>query len=396
MLDDFLIQAGPSPARGDLDRWQQVALFGVSASAFGDERARVGLAASLLALDCPHEAGRLLASVSSDDPWVGWWTVLAVGQVAGAEGLAAVLAAARAGKSKHRAHHGSWAASDPPRGEGHTLRAAGEPAGPDGREVARRLADLDGELTEIAGGEAGSARFAVLGHRARPERRALIGGRSSAVFLVDPAWETLRLVRLAPSDGPSAGNAAHLKLDEVLEAVRRGDAGPGRRVPGDAPGRLAPGPMLEALREDPATRDGRLLRLATEVREERERLADERARLAADRADLSDERARFNRVRAAAAATGRPASPNGAARRAPVVPKTAAEAAALLGVAVDASRATIQRHWRDQVAKCHPDLVEALHPALRQRAQDLAVALNTARDLLVGNGSTARRSAGRG
>lgn len=363
MSDEFLTQAGPAPARGDLDRWRQVALLGVSSAAFGDDRARIGLAAALLALDCPTEAGRLLSGIADDDPWVRWWMVLAVGQVAEADGLAAALAAAR---SEVR------------------------PSGPDGREVARRLADLDAELGEIAGGGAGSARFSVLGHRARPNRRALIGGRSSAAFLVDPAWEALRLVRLAPSDGPALGNAAHFAFGEVLEAVRRGEAGPGRRVPDDAPNRLQPGPMLEALREDPATRDGRLLRLATEVREERERLADERARLAADRADLSDERARFKRIRVAAAAAN--GQSNGVRHHAPAVPKTAAEAAALLGVAVDASRTTVQRHWRDQVAKCHPDLVEGLHPALRQRAQDLAVALNAARDLLIGtSGRTPRR-----
>lgn len=368
MSDEFLTQAGPAPARGDLDRWRQVALLGVASAAFGDDRARVGLAASLLALDCPNEAGRLLSTATQDDPWVRWWTVLAVGQVEGAGGLAAALAAAR---------------------------AEVRPSGPDGREVARRLTDLDAELVEITRGEPGSARFTVLGHRARPERRALIGGRSSAVFLVDPGWEALRLVRLAPSDGPSTGNAAHLEFGEVLEAVRRGDAGPGRPLPDDAPSRLQPGPMLDALREDPATRDGRLLRLATEVREERERLADERARLAADRADLSEERAQFKRIRAAAAASpsnGR--QPSAVRRQPPVVPKTAAEAAALLGVTIDASRPTVQRHWRDQVAKCHPDLVEALHPALRQRAQDLAVALNTARDLLIGE-RTARRPPGR-
>ena len=328
MVDEFLTQAGPTPARGDLDRWRQVALLGVASAAFGDERARVGLAASLLALDCPNEAGRLLASAPHDDPWVRWWTVLAIGQIEAAAGLSAALAAARA-----------------------EVRSSG----PDGREVARRLADLEGELAEIRGGQPDAARFTVLGHRARPERRALLGGRSSAVFLVDPAWEALHLVRLAPSDGPSTGNAAHLEFGEVLEAVRRGDAGPGRPVPDDTPSRLQPGPMLDALREDPATRDGRLLRLATEVREERERLADERARLAADRADLSEERALFKRVRAAAAAAatnGR--RPSAARRQPPVVPKTAAEAAALLGVTIDASRTTVQRHWRDQVAEMPP------------------------------------------
>lgn len=364
MSDEFLKHAGPTPARGDLDRWRQVALLGVSCAAYDDERARVGLAASLLALDCANEAGRLLATVAGDDPWARWWTVLAVGQAAGGAGLGQALAAAR---------------------------AQVRPSGPEGREVARRLADLDAELTAIGGGPAGSARFAVLGHRARPKRRALIGGRSSAVFLVDPAWEGLELVRLAPSDGPATGNAAHLEFDEVIEAVRRGDAGPGRTVPADEPATLQPGPMLEALREDPATRDGRLLRLATEVREERERLADERARLAADRADLSQERAQFKRLRAAAASNGA-SSPRA---RAEVVPKTVDAAAALLGVAVDASRATVQRHWRDQVAKCHPDLVEGLHPSLRQRAEDLSVALNAARDLLIGRGTT-RRPASRG
>jgi hypothetical protein len=362
MPDEFITQAGPAPARGDLDRWRQVALLGVSSAAFGDERATAGLAAALLALDCPHEAGRLLASMQVDDPWVRWWSVLAVGQITGAIGLDEAVSAAR---------------------------SQVQPSGPDGREVVRRLADLESELAAIAGGEADSARFAVLGHRARPVRRALIGGRSSAVFLVDPSWEALTLVRLAPTDGPSAGNAAHLEYAEVLEAVRRGDAGPGRRVPDDAPSRLQPGPMLDALREDPAHRDGRLLRLAEEVREERERLVDERARLMADRADLSEERARFKRTRAAAeAANG--TRPQAVRRAAPVVPKTAAEAAALLGVAADASRSTIQRHWRDQVGKCHPDLVEGLHPALRQRAADLAVALNAARDLLIGAGTPSR------
>ena len=367
MNDEFLTRAGPSPARGELDRWRQVALLGVATATFDDERARIGLAAALLALDCPEEAGRLLAGSDADDPWSRWWTVLAVGQVAGAEGLTAALAAARS-----------------------EVRTSG----PDGREVTRRLGDLQAELTAIEGGDQESARFSVLGHRARPERRALIGGRSSAVFLVDPSWEALRLVRLAPSEGPAIGNAAHLEFAEVLEAVRRGDAGPGRKVPEDVPGRLEPGPMLDALREDPANRDGRLLRLAEEVREERERLADERARLAADRADLSAERAQFKRLRAAAAESANGAPRATPRRQAVGVPKTAAEAAALLGVTVDASKSTVQRHWRDQVAKCHPDLVEGLHPSLRQRAQDLSVALNAARDLLLGGAGP--RSARRG
>ena len=365
MVDAFLDKAGAAPARNELDRWRQVALLGVSAAAFDDERARVGLAAALLALDCPVEAGHLLASAPTDDPWVRWWTVIAVGQAGGEDGLPAALAAARSEVA---------------------------PRGADGREVARRLADLDAELSELNGDVAGSARFSVLGHRARPERRALIGGRSSGVFLVDPAWDSLRLVRLAPSDGPSMGNAAQWTFPEIIEAVRRGDAGPGRRVPPDEPGQLEPGPMLDALREDPATRDGRLLRLATEVREERERLAGERADLAAARMDLAEERERLKRIRAASAT--RPA--NGMRREPPDVPRTPADAAALLGVAPDASRTTVQRHWREQVAKCHPDLVDGLHPALRARAQDLAVALNAARDLLIGRAEPARARGRRG
>ena len=357
MVDAFLDKAGAAPARNELDRWRQVALLGVSAAAFDDERARVGLAAALLALDCPVEAGRLLIAAAGDDPWVRWWTVIAVGQ-AGGDGLAAALAAARSEVA---------------------------PRGADGREVARRLADLDAELSELSGDLAGSARFSVLGHRARPERRALIGGRSSAVFLVDPSWDALRLVRLAPSDGPSMGNAAQWSFAEVIEAVRRGDSGPGRRVPADGPGSLEPGPMLDALREDPATRDGRLLRLATEVREERERLAGERADLAAARMDLAAEREQLKRIRAASEATGQ-RCPAGARRRA----EDRRRSGGASRRRARRSRTTVQRHWREQVAKCHPDLVDALHPALRARAEDLAVALNAARDLLIGDGPPAR------
>ena len=69
MADEFLTQAGPAPARGDLDRWRQVALLGVaSTAALAMSDARVGLAASLLALDCPNEAGHLLSIAARDDP----------------------------------------------------------------------------------------------------------------------------------------------------------------------------------------------------------------------------------------------------------------------------------------------------------------------------------------
>lgn len=350
VTDSFLSRAGTVPARSDADRWHQVALLGVASATGADDRARIGLAGALLALDLPIDAGAVLAGVASDDPWARWWSVLAVGQTGDLPALDATL---------------------------HAARAAVRPKGPDGRDVARMLADLSGELETLRGGDADSARFCVLGHRARPHRRALIGGRSSAVFIVDPSWEKLRLVRLGASDGPSARNAAHLPFGEVLEMVRRGDAGPGRRVPEDVPDRLGPEPMLDALREDPAERDGRLLRLASEVRDERGRLAAERERLHAVEREIEAEREVLRRLRRQTTAAARP-------KTAPSVkpPATAAQAAALLGVAPDASHQSVQRRWRTLMASCHPDRVEGLHPLLRERAKDLAVALNAARDLL--------------
>lgn len=349
VTDSFLSRAGTVPARSDADRWHQVALLGVASATGTDDRARIGLAGALLALDMPLDAGAVLTSVTSDDPWARWWSVLAVGQSGDLDALDGTL---------------------------HAARAAVRPKGPDGRDVARMLADLAGELEALRGGDVESARFCILGHRARPHRRALIGGRSSAAFVVDPAWEELRLLRLGASDGPSARNAAHLPFDEVLELVRRGDAGPGRRVPDDVPARLSPQPMLEALREDPAERDGRLLRLATEVREERGRLAAERERLHGVEREIEAEREVLRRLRRQTSA----ARPKAAPSIKP--PTTAAQAAALLGVAPDAPRQSVQRRWRTLMATCHPDRVEGLHPLLRERAKDLAVALNAARDLL--------------
>ncbi len=130
--------------------------------------------------------------------------------VAGAAGLRAALDAARAAPAE----------------------------GPDAREVvAAPRGPRRTSSTALAGGPDAGARFALLGHRARPERRMLLGGRSSSAFLVDPGWDDLRLVRLAPSEGPSLGNRAHMSLLEVIAAVRRGEAGPGlgrrgRRAPG--------------------------------------------------------------------------------------------------------------------------------------------------------------------
>jgi alkylation response protein AidB-like acyl-CoA dehydrogenase len=42
------------------------------------------------------------------------------------------------------------------------------------------------------------------------------------------------------------------------------------------------------------------------------------------------------------------------------------------------------------VARCHPDRVAELHPELQSRAADMTVALNAAREILLGK-QTARR-----
>jgi DnaJ-domain-containing protein 1 len=272
--------------------------------------------------------------------------VLAAGQSAGAAGLEEALAA-----------------------------ALPEPAeGPDGREVARRLGDLEAELTALAGGDADPARFALLGHRPRPERRVVLGGRSSAAFLAEPGWDALRLVRLAPSEGPALGNRAHSTLAEIVAAVRRGEAGPGWTVPGDAPDDPDPEAMLAALREDPATRDRRLIALAREVAEERERLVAERVALVEERARVAADRARRRRVG--------PAPPPPSDHVA--LPRSEAEASALLGLPRGAAPDEVERAYREQVGRCHPDRVAGLHPAIQGQAEGLTVALNAARDLLLG------------
>jgi hypothetical protein len=346
MIDPFIVAAGPAPARGTESCWRQVALLSASAALGDDPRAATGLAAALLALDHPSAAAAALGRADPTDPWTRWWRVLAAGQSAGAAGLREAIDSARAVPAE----------------------------GPDAREVARRLEDLDAELAELSGGPAGPARFAMLGHRARPRRRMLIGGRSSAAFLVEPGWDELRVIRLAPSEGPSAGNRAHLPMTDVIAAVRRGESGPGWDVPDDEPQPLDPQAMLGALREDPATRDRRLVRLAQEVAEERERLLEERAALAEEREMLAAQRSRRPRPRPVAAATPDPVA----------VPCSAADAAALLGVGADAAPGDVERAYRDQVTRCHPDRVADLHPAIRGQAEGLTVALNAARDLLLG------------
>lgn len=361
MSDPFLTAAGPSPARGAEGRWRQVALLAASSAIEGSARAGSGLAAALLALDHP-EAAALVAARAEDDPWARWWATLAAGQAEGAGGLGSALAAARAGVA--------------------------EAYSPDAREVARRLADLEAEVTALGGMACEEARFGVLGHRARPERRVLLVGRSSAAYLVEPGWEGARLVRLAPSDGPSAGNRAHLTLLEVIAAMRRGDAGAGRDVPGDAPAPLDPEAMLSALREDPRVRDRRLIALAEEVREERERLVDERHALEQERATLRAEAARRRRPRAAPAPGPRIAAVPGAVP----VPRSADEAAEVLGVTADASSAEVDRAYRELITRCHPDRVAGLHPVIRGQAEGLTVAVNAARDLMLGRAPRRARS----
>ena len=170
-----------------------------ASSAMGDSpRAATGLAATLLALDHPAAAAVALSRAGGDDPWTRWWGVLAAGQAAGGPDRDEALAA-----------------------------ALGAPAeGPDGREVARRLEDLADELAALEGADDRGARFAILGHRARPRRQVLLAGRSSAAFIIEPGWESVRLVRLGPSEGPALGNRAHSSLTEVIGGDPRGDAGP--------------------------------------------------------------------------------------------------------------------------------------------------------------------------
>ncbi|MGD9696091.1 MAG: hypothetical protein AB7V42_10575 [Thermoleophilia bacterium] len=352
MPDPFIVAAGPAPARGTESRWRQVALLAAS-SAMGDgPAAATGLAATLLALDHPAAAELALERADAADPWTRWWRVLAAGQGRGPASLAAALAEARA--------------------------AVGAMEGPDAREVTRRLDDLAEEIAALDGGDAERPRFALLGHRARPRRRVLVGGRSSAAFVVEPGWESLRLVRLGPSEGPSLGNRAHLALADVIASIRRGEAGPGWDVPADEAEDLDPERMLGALREDPADRDRRLVRLATEVAEERERLVAERAALADERAMMAAERAHMRRV------SPRPApAPTASGGGDVPVPRTAAEASALLGIHPGAPPSEVERAYRDQITRCHPDRVSDLHPAIRGQAEGLTVALNAARDLLV-------------
>ena len=66
------------------------------------------------------------------------------------------------------------------------------------------------------------------------------------------------------------------------------------------------------------------------------------------------------------------------------MPRTEAEASALLGLPRGAAPDEVERAYREQVSRCHPDRVAGLHPAIQGQAEGLTVALNAARDLLLG------------
>lgn len=360
VADPFLLAAGPSPARGTDARWRQVVLLSAASAINGADGAPLALAGALHALDLPREAGKIAARAEDADPWSHWWRVLAAGASDGLDAVTNEFAAAR----------------------------AVELVGPDAREVARRLADLASEISALEDDEDGDARFALVGvgpAASGDGRRALLVGRSSASYLVVPRWDGVDPVRLAPSDGPSSGNRAHLRLSEVVEAIGRGENGAGRSVPTDLSEALGPDDLLSALRQDHSERDQRLLALAQEVQEERAHLAEVKARLEAERIALNAERRKREQhaPQTHAASTG----------EIPALPRDRAAAAALLGVSASAPSEEVERAYRNQIGKAHPDRVEGMHPIIRTHAEGLTVALNAARDLLLGR---AGRRTGRG
>ncbi len=341
------MQAGSAPAAGETGRWRQVALLGTAAALGGDARVRADLAAALHALDYP-DAALHVAHQADGDPWARWWLALAAGQSHPALALIDVLDGVDAG------------------------------TGPDAREVSRRLEDLGDELEDIASGT-GQGRFGLLGVSLDAPRRALLVGRSSAVFVVAPAWDSVELVRLGPSDGPSGGNRAHVSLAEVIERIRRGERGAERPLPPDAPEPFDAARFLDGLREDRGARDRRLLELADEVREERAQLAQDRAKLRTEKSQVAAILRQVAALRAQGVAGAMP------------VPTSRADAAALLEISPTAAPEEIERAFRAQIVRCHPDRVADLHPNIRGQAEGLTVALNAARELLLGTGTRPRR-----
>jgi DnaJ-domain-containing protein 1 len=342
----FVDAAGPRLARSPSGLWRQVALLGVASAVAGGRAERLGLASALLALDHPDEAATIVSRMG-DDPWALWLGVLAVGQADGAR-LGAALAAARSAPLK----------------------------GADGREVARRLGDLAHELAALQG-EDHDARFALLGHSAGPPPRVLLVGRSSAAYVADPSADGVGVVRLAPYEGTNAGNQAHEMLLEIVRSIGDGAAGLVREVPSDRPEGMAPAAMLDALREDPSVDLERMKQLAEDVRRERQELASKIDEVENELASLIAERARLRRV-----PTPSPTS-NGDASDRPL-PRTGPEAAAVLGLGRNPSTEQIERTYRELVRSCHPDRVAGLHPAIRREAEGLTVAINAAREILLG------------
>ncbi len=351
MSDSLLDAAGTAPARGDSARWSQVALLGVAAASGGGAPAHTALSAALLAVDQPARAG-IAAAAAGAEPWALWHGALAAGQDDW-ERLPAAIGAARA--------------------------ALGDD--PDSREVSRRLEDLEEECADLReGGD--RARFAIAADQVGPPRRIAVTGRSGAGIILDPDWERVRPIRLAPYRGPASGNGAHLSAAEVLEAARRGPRGVDDEVaPDSPPPDLAADDLLGHLREDPSVRTAQLLALAEEVREERQRLREERDGIEDERARLIAERARVSRL---AAAEG--------TAEVSLAPPTSREAALrLLGLSGRPAPAAVETAWRDAVRGSHPDRVSGLHPGLVGHAEQLTTALNTARDLLLSNGGRPRR-----
>ena len=344
MTQAFIDAAGSRPARSDAGLWRQVGLLAVAAAIDDHDDARIGLARSLLALDHPDEAGSVAAAVDRT-AWGIWLGVLAVGQ-----------------------------AGQPDRARGLAEEAREAlPDSPDGREVARRLGDLIAEFSTLAG-TANAGRFGLLGVSADP-RRVLLVGRSSVSYLADHGAGEMGLIRFGPYGGVGAGNRAHHGLGEVIDAIGRGEGGDRREIPPDESVPLRPERMLTALSEAGRARTDELERLAEEVRLEREELARKGEELDDELARLIAERARLKRI----------ATPNGGEVPPPpgYLPKTSQEAIAVLGIDPDASRAQIESAYRDLVRSAHPDRVAGLHPGIRNEAENLTVALNAARDILL-------------
>ena len=342
------MQAGSAPAPAEAGRWRQVALLGTAAALGGDARVRADLAAALHALDYP-DAALQVAREADGDPWARWWLVLAAGQSQPALDVADVLAGLAAGD------------------------------GPDAREVARRLDDLQDELEDIAE-HTGKGRFALLGVTLDAPRRALLVGRSSAVFVVAP---TLGQPSSWSGSGrptaPRAATAPTCRWPRSSCGSGAASAGPSAPCRPTRRSRSMRRALSTGLREDRGARDRRLLQLADEVREERAQLAQDRAKLRTEKSQVAAILRQVAALRAQGVAGATP------------VPTSRADAAALLEIAPDASAAEIERAFRAQIVRCHPDRVADLHPNIRGQAEGLTVALNAARELLLGGGARPRR-----